>query len=163
MPQTPGPIPTVRYREATSADVPAMAGCRAADPQSGPADPRMAAYLDGRHHPQQALAARIAFVALVGDAVAGYIAGHATTRYGYAGEVQYLYVAPAYRRHGVAGHLLRLVAHWFQTQGIRRVCVNADVESAGAVAFYTAHGASPLNQYWYRWDDIGVILAGKRG
>ena len=68
------------YQEATSADVPAMARCRAADPDAGPADERMARYLDGEHHPQQALPPRTAFMALSGGEVIGYIAGHATTR-----------------------------------------------------------------------------------
>jgi GNAT superfamily N-acetyltransferase len=150
----------VRYREASSADVPAMERCRAADRQAGPADARMAAYLDGQHHPQQALAARTAFVALAGDDVVGYIAGHATTRHGCSGEVQYLYVAPLYRHYGVGRSLLRSVARWFHAQGIRRVCVNADIESPGAVAFYTAQGAVPLNTYWYIWENIGALLGG---
>lgn len=159
MPHAPRFTPDVLYRQASSADVPAMERCRASDPEAGPADPRMAAYLDGRHHPQQALAPRTAFVALAGDDVAGYIAAHATTRYACSGEVQYLYVAPHYRRYGVARRLLCSVARWFQTQDIRRVCVNADLESAGAVAFYTAQGARPLNKYWYVWEDIRILLA----
>jgi GNAT superfamily N-acetyltransferase len=135
-----------------------MQRCRASDSEAGPADARMAAYLDGQHHPQQALAPRTAFVALAGDDVAGYIAAHATTRHGCSGEIQYLYVAPQYRRLGVARRLLRSVARWFQTRDIRRVCVDADIESAGAVAFYTAQGAVPLNEYWYMWDDVGLLL-----
>lgn len=150
--------PELRYREATSADVPAMERCRAADAEAGPADPRIAAYLDGRHHPQQALAPRTAFVALAGDDVIGYIAGHATTRYGCSGEVQYLYVAPHYRRRGVARQLLRSMASWFQMRHIQRVCVNADIDSAGAVGFYTSRGAVPLNKYWFVWDDIALVL-----
>ena len=148
---------SLRYREATSADVLAMERCRASDVAAGPADPRMAAYLDGQHHPQQALAARTAFVALDGAIVVGYIAGHATTRHGCAGEVQYLYVARSYRRAGVATQLLECLARWFEGQGIRRVCVNADVDSAGAVPFYVAHGASPLNSYWCIWNDILTV------
>ena len=135
-----------------------MERCRALDDQAGPADPRMAAYLDGNHHPRQALPPRIAFVALVGDDVIGYIAGHATTRYGCSGEVQYLYVTPIYRRSGVAQRLLREVARWFDANDIRRVCVNADLESAGAVPFYVAQGAIALNKHWYVWDDISVLL-----
>ena len=148
---------TIRYREATSADAPAMTRCRATDHAAGPADPRMAAYLDGRHHPQQALAPRTAFVALAGDDVVGYIAGHATTRYGCSGEVQYLYVVPSQRRAGVAQRLLREMATWFSAKGIRRVCVNADVDSPGAVPFYLAQGATAINQYWYQWDDITTL------
>ena len=150
--------PEVQYREATSADVPAMERSRAGDSDAGPADARMIAYLEGRHHPQQALAPRTAFVALDGAAVVGYIAGHATTRYECAGEVQYLYVTPAYRRRRVASRLLVSMARWFRDRGIARVCVNADSESAAAVAFYPAQGARPLNRHWYAWDDISKIL-----
>ncbi len=118
----------------------------------------MAAYLDGRHHPQQALAPRTAFIALDGSDVAAYIAGHATTRYGCDGEVQYLYVAPQYRRSGVASELLRVMARWFGSHGIRRVCVNADLDSPDAVPFYEAHHAQRLNKHWFIWEDIRVIL-----
>lgn len=152
----------LRYREATSADVPAMERSRTADAQSGPPDARMGAYFDGKHHPQQALAARTGFVALDGLKVVGYIAAHETTRFGCAGEVQYLYVAPAYRRCGAARELLQCVALWFQKNGIARVCVNADIESVSAVAFYMAQGAKPLNTYWYVWEDIGVLARHER-
>lgn len=150
--------PQLLYREASSADVPAMERARAADTVAGPADPRMVAYLEGRHHPQHALAPRVALVALDGSSVVAYTAGHATTRYGCSGEVQYFYVAPAYRRRGVASRLLRELARWFEARGIARVCVNADIESAGAVAFYTSRGAWPLSPHWYIWDDIGTLL-----
>ena len=33
-------------------------------------------YLAGQHHPQKALSPRIAFIALAGSRVVGYIAGH---------------------------------------------------------------------------------------
>ena len=148
----------LQYREATSAGVPAMERSRAGDSGAGPADERTVAYLEGRHHPQQALAPRTAFVALDGATVVGYIAGHATTRYGCAGEVQYLYVTPNYRRRRVARQLLVSLARWFHDRGIARVCVNADPESAGAVDFYGAQGAHPLNRYWYVWDDISTLL-----
>ena len=69
--------------------------------------------------------------------------------------MQYLYVAPAFRRAGVARALLRLLAEWFHDAGIKRVCVNADVDSEGAVPFYSAAGARPLNKHWYAWDNIG--------
>jgi GNAT superfamily N-acetyltransferase len=149
----------LRYREANSRDVPDMERCRATDDAAGPADARMAAYLDGKHHPQHALGPRTAFVALLEDEVVGYIAGHATTRHGCAGEVQYLYVAPAFRRRGVAGELLRCLAAWFVDRGMHRACVNVDVESEGAAPFYRLLGATPLNRHWYIWEDIGQILA----
>jgi GNAT superfamily N-acetyltransferase len=151
------PLAPLRYRTATSADVPEMERCRLGDAEAGPADARMAAYLDGVHHPQQALALRTAFVALQGDHVVGYIAGHATARYGCDGEVQHLYVTPRCRRRAVAATLLRMLAEWFVREGIHRVCVDVDVNSAGAVPFYVARGAVPLNKYWYVWDDIAQL------
>jgi len=149
----------LRFREASSADVPAMERSRVGDPEVGRADERMVAYLEGRHHPQQALAARTAFIALDGDDVVGYIVGHATTRFGCDGEVQHLYVAPPYRRRGVATRLLQRLAAWFTAHGIARVCVDVDIDSPAAVPTYLALGARPLDRYWYVWVDIGTRLA----
>src|SRR5262245_42935582 len=119
----------VQYRQATSDDVPAMAQCRLTDPDAGAADTRMADYLEGDHHPQQALRPRIGYLALAGDAVIGYIAGHRTLRHGCDGEVQYLFVAPEHRRKGIATALLRHLAGWFIAEGANKVCVNVDVDS----------------------------------
>ncbi|HZO90662.1 MAG TPA: GNAT family N-acetyltransferase [Chthonomonadaceae bacterium] len=152
------PSDNIRYREATSADVEAMARCRLTDPAAGAADPRMAAYFEGEHHPQQALRPRIGYVALAGETVIGYIAGHRTRRYACDGEVQYLFVAAEYRRRAVATALLRLLAGWFREQGATKVCVNADLDSPAAQPFYTSQGASALNKHWYLWEDIGTVL-----
>lgn len=148
----------IRYREASSADVPAMERSRYADRDVGRADERMVAYLEGRHHPQQALAARTAFIAHVGDDVVGYIVGHATTRFGCDGEVQHLYVAPRCRRRGVAAQLLQMLAAWFAARGIARVCVDVDIDSPAAVPTYLALGAVPLDRYWYVWEDIRALI-----
>jgi GNAT superfamily N-acetyltransferase len=147
----------IQFRIATSADVPAMAACRSSDPALGPADPRMAAYFDGRHHPQQALPPRVGYVALEYGAVIGYIAGHLTTRHGCAAEVQYLFVAPDFRRHGIATALLRLLTNWFGSAAARKVCVCVDPDSRAAKPFYESTGASPFRRLWYRWDDISVF------
>lgn len=145
------------YREATSADVFAMAGCLQSDVDAGPADPRMAAYLDGQHHPQHALASRTAYVALVNNVIIGYVAGHCTRRFGCEGEAQYLYVAATHRRNGVATALLGQLAAWFLAQGARRICVNVDVDSPQAAPFYRENGATPLTVHWYIWPDIGMV------
>jgi GNAT superfamily N-acetyltransferase len=117
----------------------------------------MTAYFDGNHHPQQALPPRVGYLALAGDGVTGYIAGHLTTRHGCAAEVQYLFVAPECRRRGVATALLRLLTNWFGSAGVRKVCVCVDPHSPGAKPFYESTGASPFRQLWYRWDDISVL------
>jgi len=151
------PSDNIRFRAATAADVPAMAACRLTDPAAGPADPRMAAYFDGTHHPQEALSPRIGHVALAGEAVIGYIAGHLTTRHGCAAEVQYLFVAPEFRRQGVATALLRLLAAWFVTRAALKVCVCMDADSPAAKPFYASTGASPFRRLWYGWDDISAL------
>jgi GNAT superfamily N-acetyltransferase len=148
------PSGVVSYREATSADVPAMAECRLGDAEADAADARMAAYLEGEHHPQHALAPRIAFIALEKGVVVGYIAGHRTRRFGCDGEVQYLYVASSHRRRGIATHLLRLLLQWFESQGATKICANVNVDSPVASTFYDTHGAVRLHRYWYMWEDI---------
>jgi len=153
------PVGALIFRQATLADVPALVRSRSADPQWGPADPRTAAYLEGKHHPQRALAPRAAFVALEGGAVIGYIAGHLTRRYDCDGELQYLWVAPARRRVGVATRLLGLLAQWFVEQGASRICVDVLPENLRARSFYSRHGAVALNRHWLVWNDVAVTLA----
>jgi GNAT superfamily N-acetyltransferase len=152
-------IHDVAFRAATSAAVAAMARCRLADPAAGLADPRMEAYFNGQHHPQQALLPRAGYVALTGDQVIGYIAGHRTNRHGCEGEVQYLFVAPAYRRRGIATALLRLLAAWFHAESAKRVCVAvADDSPPEAKPFFESVGATPLKKHWYGWEDIAAVL-----
>jgi len=151
-------VDKVRFRQATSKDVSAMAQCREAEPAAGPLDPRTADYLDGAHHPQQALLPRAGYVALKGEQVVGYIAGHLTRRHDCDGELQYLFVAPAYRRQGFGTVLLRLLADWFREQGARKICVGVANDSPPETKPFVEHlGAVPLVKYWYAWDDIGIV------
>jgi ribosomal protein S18 acetylase RimI-like enzyme len=119
---------------------------------------RMARYLAGDHHPQQALMPRIIYVALEGDSLVGYIAGHLTRRYACDGELQWIYVIPEHRGSGVASELLRLLAAWFAEQKASRICVDVDPDNSVAQRFYRRHGAVDLRQYWLVWDDISVVL-----
>jgi GNAT superfamily N-acetyltransferase len=148
----------VTYRVATPLDVAGMTQCRLEDPVSGPADPRMTAYMLGTHHPQQALAPRVVLVGLADHRVVGYIAGHLTRRYECEGELQYLFVAPSYRRAGVAAELLARLGAWFVSQGAHRVCVNVAPENVPARAFYAKYGAQELRRFWYVWADIRRAL-----
>jgi GNAT superfamily N-acetyltransferase len=147
----------LRFRLASDADVPAMAACRATDPSVHPADTRMAAYFRAEHHPGQALLPRVGFVALAEDTVVGYVAGHRTTRHGCAGELQYLFVAPAYRRRGVAARLVGLLAAWFSDQSVHKVCVCLDADSPAAQPFYDRMGATPFKKYWRIWENITTL------
>jgi GNAT superfamily N-acetyltransferase len=129
-----------------------MAASRNGDPEAGPADPRMAGYLEGLRHPREALPPRTGYVALEGDRIVGYITGHLTRRYQCDGEIQYLYVAPPHRRTGVATGLLRELFLWFKEQDAWKICVDVEPDNAGARAFYGRNGAVPLNRGWMVWN-----------
>ena len=105
---------SLTVREATVDDVVGLGVMRAPDEAAGPADPRMARYLLGDHHPRLALEERVIVVAEVDGAAVGYTGGHRTTRYDCDGELQYLYVTPQHRRTGVAGEMIRSLAEWFE-------------------------------------------------
>jgi GNAT superfamily N-acetyltransferase len=117
----------------------------------------METYLEGKTHPREALAPRVAYVASLDGRVIGYIAGHLTTRLGCDGEVQFLFVALEHRRQGVASHLLRVLAKWFAERGAKKICVDVNADSEGASPFYLSQGAVPLSKHWYIWDDIRVL------
>ena len=148
----------ITYREAGGADVPAMAECRRSDPAGGHADERMAAYFEGRHHPQQALSPRVGYVALVDHRVVGYVAGHLTRRFQAEGELQYLFVASGFRRLGLAHGLTKRLADWFVRQEVSRVCVNVDADSPAARLFYVSLGARDMRPHWMEWPDISTVL-----
>ena len=162
--ETAEPI-DLSVRIASSADVSRMALCRLTDPAAGPADSRMAAYFDGLHHPRHALVPRRGYLVAVDQRIVGYIAGHLTTRHDCAGEVQYLFVDPAFRRRGLATQLLRLMVFWFLEHGARRVCVCLDADSPSARPFYESTGAAELSErrrLWYVWQDIGIVHSSPR-
>ena len=150
----------VTVREATIGDVPAIETCRAGDEVAGPADPRIARYLAGEHHPQQALAPRVLFVATAdgpdGERVLGYTAGHLTRRFDLEGELQYLYVGLEHRRQGIAAALFRALRDWFVEHDAREVCANVSTDNDTARAFCLAHGANEMGPYWVSWADVGA-------
>jgi len=152
-------IPDIQFREASSADAESMAQCHTSDPSNPVADPRIAGYLDGQHHPQQALPARVGYLAIIDHEIVGYITGHRTTRHGCEGEVQDLFVAPEYRRRGIATALLRMLAQWYREQNAVKVCVAlADDSPKEAKPFYESLGARPLKRYWHAWEDISKAI-----
>lgn len=71
----------------------------------GAPEARMRLYLLGEHHPQKALASRVAYVAEAAGAIVGFIAGHLTARFGCEGELQWPVALTRVRRDpfGCAG------------------------------------------------------------
>lgn len=157
------PQSSIEYREAQRADVPLMARIWEFERgEGGTSEERMTAYFDGRHHPQQALALRVIYVAFAGDALIGYVAGHLTRRFRSDGELQWIYVSPEWRRKGVASELLRSLALWFEQQQAARVCVNVAASNTVARSFYARGGAGVMDQYWLVWEDIEVAVRNRR-
>ena len=150
---------SVTYREAVSSDAESMALARAAGHWTGGASASvMARYLAGEHHPQQALLPRVAYVAEDGGEVVGFVAGHLTRRFGCAGEVQWIFVAPAHRGGTIATALLYRLAVWFADRSAARVCVNVAPDNFRATAFYVRHGAGVLNDHWLEWTNLAAAV-----
>jgi GNAT superfamily N-acetyltransferase len=153
------PLTPIRYREAQRSDIARMARIWGLEKgEGGTSEERMTSYFDGLHHPQHALLPRVIYVAFVGDALIGYIAGHLTRRYGCDGELQWIYVVPERRQGGVASGLMPYLAAWFRQQNASRVCVNVAGWNTVAVHFYAKHGAEPMRPGWMLWNDIAVAL-----
>ena len=153
----------IEYREATDADVDALAAIRAAEwGDEKYWRERIRGYASGALNPQQALAPRVIYVAIEDAQIIGFIAGHLTRRYDCQGEVEWLNVGAERRRGGVAAELLVVLAAWFGGRTARRICVDADPENPGARAFYRKHGAEDLNPHWLVWPDIARLLAQPR-
>jgi GNAT superfamily N-acetyltransferase len=156
---TAGLPPTpIHYRQAQRSDIPHMARIWSAEKgEGGTSEERMAAYFDGRHHPQQALLPRVIYVAFEGGDLIGYVAGHLTRRFGCDGELEWIFVAPEGRRKGIASELLRCLAAWFKQQHASSVCVNVAASNVAAHSFYSRNGAEVMNQHWLVWNDISAV------
>ena len=151
--------PSIKYRRALPTDVPAMASIRAKE--WGTEESwihRISGYMQGRIHPGNALPLRVIFAATEGDEVVGFIAGHITTRFNCDGELEWINVLPNNRGKGIASGLLYLLAAWFVENKALKICVDPDDD---ARKFYSAHGATNLNQHWMVWNDISVLLEKK--
>ena len=118
----------MQYREPETSDIAGMARIRAAEWGTQEFwERRIGGYLDGTHHPQQALMPRVSYVALAEGAVTGFVAGHLTRRYGCDGELEWINVIPEHRGAGVAAELLRLLAAWFAGQSAAKICVSGSI------------------------------------
>lgn len=134
-----------------------MARLRDASGWTGGADETtMRRYMTGAHHPQLARAPRVAFVAEADGAIAGFVAGHLTRRFGCEGELQWILVAPEHRGTPAATRLLAALATWFVAHDAARVCVNVAQENDVARRFYARHGATELSAHWMVWADIAT-------
>jgi GNAT superfamily N-acetyltransferase len=153
----------MHYRLADQSDVPAMARIRAAQWETEEYwRVRISRYMNCELHPQHALLPRVNYVALEGDSLVGFIAGHLTRRFACDGELEWINVVPERRGSGVAPELLRLLARWFAEQNAARICVDVEPGNAIARRFYQRFGAVELNPHWLVWEDIKVALDGSQ-
>lgn len=150
-------MPDVMYRTAVPSDVPALARIRAAEWESEQYwVQRITGYMEGRLHPQKALAQRVIFAAVENELIIGFVAGHLTRRFDCEGELEWIDVVRSRRRHGIGSEMVRLLARWFVDQRARRICV--DPGNPSARQFYAELGAENLNQHWMFWPDISILL-----
>ncbi|HYO82253.1 MAG TPA: GNAT family N-acetyltransferase [Bryobacteraceae bacterium] len=143
------------YRPAELLDVPALARLRAQE--WGTTEywiTRLTRYLSGEANPQKALPQRAVFVGQAGVDIAGFIAGHLTTRFDCQGELEWINVDVSWRRSGVGSGLLSTMAAWFAEHRADRICVNVEPDNTAAMQFYARHGAVPLNRHWMVWPDL---------
>jgi len=149
----------MQFREAEPSDIPDMARVRALD--RGTEEfwvTRISAYMNGEHHPQQALTPRILYVAIESENLVGFVAGHLTRRFNCSGELEWISVLPEYRKKGIASGLLHLLAAWFVENKSLRICVDVDPDNSSAQQFYRKHGAENLNRHWLVWNDIREVM-----
>jgi len=150
----------MKIRLVQTDDIPKLARMRSAE--WGTQDywiERVSSYLNVMKNPQAALSSRVIYVAEVEEEVAGFIAGHLTTRYGCGGELQWINVREHYQGKGVATGLLLKLAGWFSEQGTRRVCVNVEPDNEKGIRFYQRHAAQRLNEHWMIWENIEQVSA----
>jgi GNAT superfamily N-acetyltransferase len=115
----------IAVRSVQNSDIPAMAAIRAKEWESDSFwVTRIDGYLSGELSPQQALLARAALVAVDGNAVVGFVAGHKTRRHSCDGELQWMNVAVEQRRQGIATLMLAAIAAWFIQQQALRIYVD---------------------------------------
>lgn len=149
----------IHYRLAEQSDVPAMARIRAAEWETEEYwNARISRYMNGELHPQQALMPRVNYVAVEGDSLLGFIAGHLTRRFACDGELEWINVLPERRGTGVAVELLRLLAAWFAAQNACKICIDVEPKNTHARRFYMRFGAVELNPHWLVWNDVKTLL-----
>jgi GNAT superfamily N-acetyltransferase len=144
----------VLIRPFAEIDIPAMAAIRALEWETEAYwTRRIALYLGGEHSPRHASSDRAAFVAIAGNEMAGFVAGHRTRRYKCDGELQWINVAPLQRGRGIADQLIARMGAWFVEQNAVRICVDVQPQNIAARKLYARCGAQPLNPHWMVWED----------
>jgi GNAT superfamily N-acetyltransferase len=145
----------IAIRAVEERDISAIAAIRARHWET-PAfwEDRIGRYLKGEHSPREALGDRAVFVALDGETIVGFVAGHRTLRHACSGELQWIDVVEERQRQGIASLLLAAMAAWFVEQNAMRVCVNVDPANAVARKLYQKHGARDFHEYWMVWENV---------
>jgi GNAT superfamily N-acetyltransferase len=144
--------------EATLNDLPAMSRLRAEDwGTANEWEPRITAYMIRQQTPPYGLQPRIVLVAVDSDEneVIGLAAAHRSTRFGCAGEIQWLNVDARFRGRRIADQLLAATFAWLRTQDAKKICVTVTPSNDAARAVYARHGAEPMGTHWLIFPDIG--------
>ena len=113
-------------------------------------------YFNRTSHIEKVSMHRVIFVAMIKLNIVGFIAGHLTSHPDPQGEIQSMHVLKPQWGKGAGVNLLRNLARWFKKQGVASVYVHV-AEHSPYKEFYAQHGATPLNDSLYGWDNIGEV------
>ena len=72
--------------------------------------------------------------------------------------VHALEVAPAYRRLGLARHMMAAAAHWAEGSGATQIALLVTQDNTSAQAFYSSLGFQAIGRYHYREQRAGPTL-----
>ena len=114
-------------------------------------------YFNRDSHIENVSIHRVIYVAMIKLNIVGYIAGHLTFQPDSQGKIQSLNILKPQWGKGVGVNLLRNLGWWFKKRGVMSVSVDV-TEHNPHKEFYVRHGAAPVNDFLYQWDDIGKIL-----
>jgi len=89
--------------------------------------------------------------------ITGYLAGHLTTRFDLAAEIQSFYVLKEVQNQKTGTQLLTSFVTWLIDMNAGSLCVGIKPENKYK-AFYLKHGGEYLNEHWIYWPDTAQLL-----
>ncbi len=116
---------------------------------------RWQTYFAGKS-PQTSKPERVVLKVIIDDKIAGYIAGHLTTRYEIDAEIQSFYILKEHQRKGIGKLLLTELVNWLLAINAHSLCVGI-APGNPYKAFYLKYGGQYLNEHWIWWDDINEL------
>ncbi|MGN6353924.1 MAG: GNAT family N-acetyltransferase [Parafilimonas sp.] len=117
---------------------------------------RWQTYFKGQS-PQTSKPQRIVLKAVTNGKIAGYLAGHLTTRYNFGAEIQSFYILKSAQNKKIGTELLISFVHWLTGTDAKSLCVGINPENRYK-RFYLKYGGEYFNAHWIYWNDLTRLL-----